>query len=270
MKLLPYNFFVFCLFLVLTPSAYSQSNIITNDIIRQLEKSGALDRAVERSLRRIEQKRLDEQKKIDAEERQRLIEKAKFARAVDAKKDFIYGSISAPVSIIVYSDFECPFCKTFHITSKKVADSLQPNVNIVFRNFPLKFHDPVASDEAVGSICAGEQRGSSGFWNYADAVMATTGSNNKGMPKEQPNVDPLIALAVKQQLNIDEFKRCLKSEAARARLQEDIRDGEQAGISGTPGIIIRNNISGKTAVYAGAMPYDDLLKFSKEMIFSPN
>ena len=87
------------------------------------------------------------------------------------EKDHIKGNPDAPVKIVVYSDFECPFCKQFHNTMNEIMDTYKASGDVawVFRQFPLEQLHPVkAQAVAVASECANEQGGNDMFWKFAD------------------------------------------------------------------------------------------------------
>jgi protein-disulfide isomerase len=182
--------------------------------------------------------------------------KAKMAqnvRPVDAGRDHILGAPGAEISIIEYSDFECPYCKRFHETPQSLVRKLGAGVNLVFRHFPLDFHDPMATREALGATCAGLLGGNPQFWAFANAVMARTETNGKGIPAKG-KTDPLVALATSLKLDTRKFLACVKSEEAMRKVKEDIADGIKSGINGTPGVILRNNRTGRVISLAGAVP----------------
>jgi protein-disulfide isomerase len=237
-------------------NAHSQSaastGLIASEVLKQLEDSGALDKAVERSLQRLMQKQKDAQAATEQKNLELQKAKAKNARKVDPKLDFILGNINAPVSIIEYSDYECPYCKQFSATPMKVVADMPNQVNLVWRDFPLSFHEPMASKQAIAAICAGEQGGNSAFWKYSDAIMKNTRSNGQGMPAKEGE-DAIINLAVSQSLDIEKFKSCLVSPKAKERVAASFQDGVAAGVNGTPGIIIVNNNNGKTSFMAGVV-----------------
>ena len=94
------------------------------------------------------------------------------------------GSDSADVVIVEFSDYECPFCKrhvdqTYPSLKSKLIDSGQ--VQLVFRDLPLSFHDPVATQAAVAANCAREQGGDASYFKYHDAYFKSTQTNGKGL-----------------------------------------------------------------------------------------
>ena len=160
-----------------------------DQIIQSLEKSGALDRAIARGIERYRQKQIDAaQAKQQKEEAQRAA-MAKNARAVDPKNDFIYGKPDAIISIIEYSDFECPYCKQFSPVPIEVANQMPGKVNVVWRDFPLPFHEPMASKEAAAAICVGQQKGNDAFWKFNEGIFKSTLTNGQGLPKSNMRND---------------------------------------------------------------------------------
>ena len=251
--LLPISFVLLSFFISNAQSQSASGTSLTADqVLKQLEDSGALDRAVERSLQRLMQKQKDAQAAAEQKNLEQQKAKAKNARKVDPQLDFILGNVNAPVSIIEYSDYECPYCKQFSATPMKVVADMPNQVNLVWRDFPLSFHEPMASKEAIAAICAGEQGGNGAFWKYSDAIMKNTRSNGQGMPAKEGE-DAMINLAASQSLDIEKFKSCLASTKAKERVATGFQDGVGAGINGTPGIIIVNNSNGKTSFMAGVV-----------------
>jgi len=228
-----------------------------DEIIKKLEESGVLDKAVERAIDRFVTRQQEEQRKAQENAEAQRAESAKHARKPDAARDHILGAPNAEVSIIEYSDFECPYCKSFHATPQDVVKRMAGKVNLIWRHFPLEFHNPVAFVESEAAICAGRVGGNQAFWRYADAVMQRTASSGKGMPVSG-GANPLIALASTLKLDAAAFAKCMESGIARTQITDDQKDGVGAGITGTPGVILRNNRTGKTLAFAGALPTEVL------------
>ncbi len=159
-----------------------------------------------------------------------------------ADDDAVLGDKNAPVTLIEFSDYECPFCKrhftnTYPEIKKKYIDT--GKVKMIFRDFPLNFHDPNATDQAMAAECAREQGGDKMYYAYHDLIFQTT-TSNKGLAK-----DKLYELAEQAGVNKTKFKTCLDSGKFKDEVQKDLADGQRAGITGTPGFLVNGQrISG--------------------------
>mgnify|MGYP001603672950 CR=1 FL=1 len=233
-------------------------------LLQRLERSGAFDQAVERTIQRLTRKQAEARQQAQEEARARRREMAKNARPVDAARDHIHGERQAPVSIIEYSDFECPFCKRFLGVPEEVVKRLGGKVNFVWRHFPLEMHAPLAVRAAEATECAARLGGNDAFWSYTNAAMTRTRSNGQGLPPGEG--DPLLALAAELKLDAAAFGKCLESGEMRARVTEDLKDGEGAGITGTPGIVLRHTATGKSILAEGAISADALEKGVRELL----
>lgn len=224
-------------------------------IIKRMEDSGALDRAVDRAIERY----LARQQEAQRKQQDALVQQsamAKNARNPDTARDHVFGAPRADVTIIEYSDFECPYCRSFHGVPQAVVRRLAGKVNMVWRHLPLDFHNPAAQKEAEASVCAAKIGGNDAFWKYTDAIMARTVGGGKGLPATDG--DPLLALAKELKLDPASFQKCIETGAGKQQIAEDQRDAMNAGVNGTPGVIIRNNKTGKSVVMVGAVPVDAL------------
>jgi protein-disulfide isomerase len=84
-------------------------------------------------------------------------------------EDFVKGNASSRYTLIVWSDFDCPYCKTFHATAESfIAENA--DVKLVYRQFPLDFH-PNAKGKAIAALCAGKIGGNDMFWSFASELM---------------------------------------------------------------------------------------------------
>lgn len=188
---------------------------------------------------------IDKQRRAEQERPNRL------ARNVPrpSKSDHTYGNPDAPVTLIEYSDFECPFCKRFHGTVKKVVDESKGQVRWVYRHFPIEQLHPVkARKAAVAAECAGELGGNDAFWKFADRFYELTPSNNR---TDTDTVLPQIA----REIGLDEkqFASCLVSGRHDKRIDKEIRDANTSGANGTPWSVIVSK-GGKTYALSGAQP----------------
>lgn len=136
------------------------------------------------------------------------------------------GPASAPVVLVLFSDFQCPYCKTFNETLKQILKQYDQKVRLVFRQFPLTTIHPDAQRAAEASLCAGAQNR---FWDMHDVLF----ENQKNL-KEEAIKDQ----AKKLGLNMDGFSACLASNRYGKAAREDMRAGAAAGTEGTPTLFI--------------------------------
>lgn len=174
---------------------------------------------------------------------------------VSLDDDPVLGNPNAPVTIVEFSDYECPFCKrhydqTHAQLKKNYIDS--GKVKLVFRDLPLSFHDPMATTEAIAANCAKEQGGDTAYYKFHDIMFEKTTSNGSGLTKDQLN-----QFALDQGLNQANFKTCVDSQKYKDEVSKDLADAANAGATGTPSFIIGKSkgteIEGKLVV--GAQPY---------------
>jgi len=222
-----------------------------DEIMRELREGEFLREQIQLGIQEYIKKQKDAQAAAQAEQARRLNEKIKHVRRVSAARDHIYGNPNAPVSLIEYSDYECPFCKRFHPTAKEIVIAYGGKVNWVYRHFPLSFHNPGAQKQAEAAECANELGGNEAFWKYSDAVYERTQSNGKGFPLSQ--LGPLA-----KELGLDEkrFAQCFESGKYESRVKEDLDEGGQIGITGTPANILLQNETGEVVLKTGAQPFD--------------
>lgn len=221
-------------------------------IVERLEAPGgalseeAFNARVEQGIRSFADKQ--RQSQLQAQERQ----PSELAKSIPppAQDDHLYGNPDAPVTLIEYSDFECPFCKRFHDTAKRLVDASDGQVNWVYRHFPLGFHAG-AQKQAEAAECAAELGGNQAFWAFADAIFARTTSNGQGFP-----IGSLTPLAADIGLDQARFQECLDSERFAEKVNQQMAAGKRAGVSGTPGNILYHKPSGRVLAIHGAQPLE--------------
>lgn len=160
-------------------------------------------------------------------------------KPIDAA-DHVLGDKSAPIKMIVYSDFECPFCAKFAETMKQVGENFKYNLAIAFRHYPLAGHQQ-ALPAALASECAAEQ---GKFWEMHDKLFADNVAGR--MSEEQFKID-----AADLQLDKAKFNQCLGSKKYKDKIIDEMDSGKRAGVTGTPTTFINGNI------YPGAYPFED-------------
>jgi len=169
-------------------------------------------------------------------------------------KDHVFGAATAPITLVMYSDTECPFCKVFH------EDTIEPlmdeygvtgKVRFVYRHFPLVNLHPKAIKEAVATECAAKIGGAASFWTYLSEIFNVTPSNNKLEESELPKIASRLGIDVKK------FSACLEDEKMIDLVKADYEDALATGGQGTPWSILVDKKGNKSPVN-GALPLADL------------
>jgi protein-disulfide isomerase len=161
----------------------------------------------------------------------------------------------APVTLIEFSDYECPFCKqyftqTYSQLKKDYVDT--GKVKIVFRNLPLSFHQN-AHKEAEAALCAKDQGGDEVYWKFHDEVFTKTTSNGLGLALTEL---PVIANDVG--INGDTLQKCLDDGKFTKKVDDDLAYSSTVGASATPTFFVGKSDSSGTILgtpLVGAQPY---------------
>jgi len=157
--------------------------------------------------------------------------------------DHIIGSPNAPVVLIEYSDFECPYCDLVYPTLKGIVDKSNGQIAWVMRNFPLKSIHPEANPAANAAECIAEQLGSTGWFKFADAVFSN-----------QDKMGSAYYAQLAQQFGADmsKYNSCFSSSKYQSKIDAETADAENNGGQGTPYTVVYGN--GKQIPVSGAQP----------------
>jgi len=170
-----------------------------------------------------------------------LLEPMRFDAKVAADHPARGGAPDAPVVLIEYTDFQCPFCGRVQPTLTQIMDRYGKSVRHVFKQLPLPMH-PQARLGAEASLCAGAQ---GKFWEMHDWLFAN---------KDKIARDTLITQATALGMDADKFTVCVDTNAFGARIDEDMTEARSFGITGTPGFLV-NGIA-----IRGAMPFEEFVR----------
>ena len=163
-------------------------------------------------------------------------EPAKPKKQVEAKGPS-KGPNDAKVTIVEFSDFQCPFCTRASATVDQVMEQYAGKVKLVFRHFPLDFHDK-APKAAEAAICANEQ---DKFWQMHDMMFKN---------QDKLGIDDLKANATSLGLDAAKFNECLDSGKNKKVVDEDMAAGKKLGVTGTPAFFINGTM------LSGAQPIE--------------
>jgi len=153
-------------------------------------------------------------------------------------EDPVRGPADAPVEIIEFSDFQCPYCGRVTPTLDRLRETFGDRIKIVFRDFPLTSIHPQAYLAAEAGECARQQ---GKFWEFHDRVFA----NQRALA-----LDDLKGHAQALDLDVEAFGSCVEGGKAKAHVEADLEAGQALGISATPAVFINGRL------VSGAQPYE--------------
>lgn len=162
----------------------------------------------------------------------------------------VKGNPKAKVTIVEYSEFQCPFCGRFaRETMPQIEKNYGGKVKIVFKHFPLPFHQ-YAQKAAEATECAGKLGGAKAFWSLHDKIFY------EGQPTGRLDINSLKEFA--KQIGLDErkFSRCLDTGETAELVAKDAEEAQRLGVRGTPTFFINRR------VVRGALPFE----FFKQII----
>lgn len=189
------------------------------------------------ALQRFFEKKQKEQMAVQAKQQEEKVE-SQFNNPVkvDIGNSPVQGNPNAKVTIIEFSDYQCPFCKRGYEVMAEVLKAYPNDVKLVFKNLPLEIH-PEAKPAALAALAAGEQ---GKFWEMYKELFENQQSLGQAT---------YISLAQKLALDVPKFEADMKSEKLKKTLEEDAKIGEQLGVRGTPGFFV-NGVQ-----VSGAQPF---------------
>lgn len=171
--------------------------------------------------------------------------------SVSADDDAVKGDADAKITIIEFSDYQCSFCAKAEATLKKIFNEYGDKVKLVYRDYPLDFHDN-AQDAAEAAECAGDQNK---FWEYHDLLFA-----KQDKWSESKDGAEFKTYAKDLRLDAVAFSQCLDSDKYAEEVKKDQSDGEAVGVSGTPAFFINGR------KITGAQPFSEFKKIIDEEI----
>jgi protein-disulfide isomerase len=156
-----------------------------------------------------------------------IVELSQPSARVDVANSPRLGSPTAPVQIVEFADYECPYCQKVNDDLAKVRDQFPNQVSLVFKDFPLPMH-PLAPKAAQAARCAGDQ---GKFWEYHDSLFKT----------KHLQMSDLKQQAATLKLDTARFDQCLDSGAEVAPVKKDSQEAQRLGLQGTPSFFINGH-----------------------------
>ena len=164
--------------------------------------------------------------------------------------DYIYGNPNAPILMIEYSDYECPFCKQYHETMNQIMSEfgVTGKVAWVYRQFPLTQLHPNAPKISEAALCVGELGGNEAFWEFTNRIFEERDID------APTNVTRLPAYAVDAGVSESDYISCVSSKKMEDKVIASAEEAFKIGARGTPYTVV--SVGNQQAVINGAQPYN--------------
>jgi protein-disulfide isomerase len=162
----------------------------------------------------------------------------------------VRGDVEAPVTIVEFSDFHCPYCRTVQPTLLQLLERYPGKVRLVYKDLPLDGLHPSARKVSEAARCASDQ---GKFWEFHDAAYS-------GAVGTDVSAEAMKTLAGKAGVDLDALTKCLDTGQHRAGIQRDIAEAERLGLSGTPAFFVNGRL------LTGAQPVEGFAKIIDEEI----
>lgn len=152
--------------------------------------------------------------------------------------DPVKGNPEAKVTIVEFSDFQCPYCGRVEPTLKRILETYKDQVKLVYKNYPLSSHEN-AEPAALAALCAKEQ---GKFWEYHDLLFEN---------QESLKAADLKKYAADLGLDTNTFNSCFDGKKYKNQVQADLSEGNRVGVRGTPAFFINGRL------LSGAQPFEN-------------
>ena len=172
---------------------------------------------------------------------------------IDTAGEPSVGSKNAKVTIVEFSDFECPFCRRAQTVNRQLREKYGDKIHWVFKDFPLNFH-PHSMQAHKAANCVAKQKPDL-YWKFFDEVFDRQSSD-----KDILKTENLDALASSLGVDMTKYSACLVDPSTESEIKEDIQQGQAVGVSGTPAFFINGRM------ISGARPLEDFVDIINEEI----
>lgn len=180
-------------------------------------------------------------------------------KAVD-ETDYIRGNPNAPILMIEYSDYDCPFCKRYHSTMNQIMDEYGVTGQLawVYRQLPLVQLHPNSPKISEAALCVGEVGGNDAFWKFSNLIFEQREID------EQTNVTKLPNYVEAAGVSKADYDECMRDGRMQAAVMASTEDGFNSGARGTPYTILV--VGDQQAVISGAQPYSTVKGIVENLI----
>lgn len=177
----------------------------------------------------------------------------------NSENKLLYGNDRARFTLQEFADIECPYCRKMHAEIKRVSDHSEGVINWEFKHFPLSSNNPAAAIAAQTIECINEAYSNRVAWVAIDQFIAETRGNGKG-------INDMVSFLRSFGLNGSLISNCLASDDHKNKINNDYKDGRNAGITATPAVRILDNQTGKQYLLKGYKTSEMILQAIQKMV----
>ena len=244
---------VFALLAATTALTACNQDVEKNSVMTEEQVKMIIDNYIEQNPGKIVQEVDKYMREMQAKQEQMAMQQS-FENPIEVsidEKTPVKGADDAVITIVEYSDFECPFCQRVNPTIEEILKRYEGKVKVAYKHLPLSFHQN-AGPAALASIAANEQ---GKFWEFHDALFVN-----------QQNLSEATDLKIAKDLglNMDKFKEDMNSQWAKEKLEKDTAEAASFGIQGTPHFLV-NGIA-----VSGAVPVDNFVEVIERLLNDMN
>ncbi|WP_160172745.1 DsbA family protein [Methylomarinum vadi] len=234
--------------------------LLKKEIIQEFLQSHSLKEIIREEIKSAEQEKKANKEKLQRQKKAAFLNRIQSQlREIDPNQDRIFGKPSALISIIEFSDFECPYCRKIHPILKRIVNDSDGSINWVFRHFPLSFHKPNALKEAQAAECAANQGNSQTFWKFTDALFMQP---RRG---KQQREQLIKNAAEKIGISYEELQKCITANIFLKKIIDDENEAIKLGLKGTPVNLIINHKTNEIFLRQGSATLQTLQQDIKRL-----
>ena len=171
------------------------------------------------------------------------------------KNSHLKGNPDAKITIVEFSDFECPFCARLHPILTRLIDE-RNDVNWVYRHFPLSQIHSRALSASIASECVAKLGDNEAFWDFTDSLFLNQKSLGQALYEGE---------AQKLGINLNDFRVCIKDDNIAKVVRDDLNEATRSGGRGTPFSVLITP-SGEFIPFSGAIPYESILALVEQAL----
>ena len=244
---------VFALLAATTALTACNQDVEKNSVMTEEQVKMIIDNYIEQNPGKIVQEVDKYMREMQAKQEQMAMQQS-FENPIEVsidEKTPVKGAEDAVITIVEYSDFECPFCQRVNPTLEEVLERYKGKVRVAYKHLPLAFHQN-AGPAALASIAANEQ---GKFWEFHDALFIN---------QQNLNEATYLKIAKELGLDMDKFKADMASEWAKAKLEKDTQEAQELGIQGTPHFLVNG------VPVSGAVPTENFVQVIEKLLDDMN